>query len=393
MKCDATESNSLSSTVQVSSGSHGGAKYTRAYDDRKRPVRGLWIRGEKFYAQLSITDTTTGEKKVKRVPLSATTTGAAKKEMDKLKLKREENALPVLGRTPKFSEYADSYFAHFELLKGAKRGSTIEKEKGIIELWKAHLGETRLNHITLAQINAMRAKRQAAGMKARTVNLDVIALRNVLKKAVEDGHLKSLPMHGMRPLKAIPPKRRFISMEEIEKVCTEARELSKNGQQFTDYVKLMAFCGSRRDETLRLKWSDVDWGRKQLTVGADGLAKNHESRIVDFNPALESHLADMLKRRAPDSQWLFPSPQRGNKDIHAKTFKETLNEARESTVPDFNFHDCRHYFISKCVMAGIDFMTISEWVGHRDGGVLIGKVYGHLANDHRQAQAQKVSLD
>ena len=42
-------------------------------------------------------------------------------------------------RTPKFSEYADTYFAHFELLKGAKRGSTIEKEKGIIELWKAHL--------------------------------------------------------------------------------------------------------------------------------------------------------------------------------------------------------------------------------------------------------------
>ena len=33
-----------------------------------------------------------------------------------------------------------------------------------------------------------------------------------------------------------------------------------------------------------------------------------------------------------------------------------------------------------CVMNGIDYMTIARWVGHRDGGVLIGKVYGrHMA--------------
>ena len=40
-----------------------------------------------------------------------------------------------------------------------------------------------------------------------------------------------------------------------------------------------------------------------------------------------------------------------------------------------------------CVMSGVDFMTIAAWVGHRDGGVLIGKVYGHLANEHRKAMA------
>ena len=26
-------------------------------------------------------------------------------------------------------------------------------------------------------------------------------------------------------------------------------------------------------------------------------------------------------------------------------------------LPDFGFHDCRHYFISRCVMSGIDNMT------------------------------------
>jgi len=39
-----------------------------------------------------------------------------------------------------------------------------------------------------------------------------------------------------------------------------------------------------------------------------------------------------------------------------------------------------------------DFMTIAQWVGHVDGGVLIGKVYGHLANEHRQRMAQLVQF-
>jgi hypothetical protein len=43
-------------------------------------------------------------------------------------------------------------------------------------------------------------------------------------------------------------------------------------------------------------------------------------------------------------------------------------------------------------MTGIDFMSIAAWVGHKDGGVLIGKVYGHLADDHRKRQAQRLSF-
>jgi hypothetical protein len=43
-------------------------------------------------------------------------------------------------------------------------------------------------------------------------------------------------------------------------------------------------------------------------------------------------------------------------------------------------------------MSGIDFMTSAAWAGHKDGGVLIGKVYGHLANEHRKAMAEKLQF-
>jgi site-specific recombinase XerD len=50
----------------------------------------------------------------------------------------------------------------------------------------------------------------------------------------------------------------------------------------------------------------------------------------------------------------------------------------------------RHYFISHAVMAGIDFKTIAHWVSHRDGGVLIGKLYGH--HDERQMQQMSAKM-
>ena len=57
---------------------------------------------------------------------------------------------------------------------------------------------------------------------------------------------------------------------------------------------------------------------------ADADTKNREARRVDFNAELETHLNAMHARRAPDSQWLFPSPQRDERDEHAKTFLESL---------------------------------------------------------------------
>ncbi len=45
---------------------------------------------------------------------------------------------------------------------------------------------------------------------------------------------------------------------------------------------------------------------------------------------------------------------------------------------------------SQCVMTGLDFMTIAAWLGHSDGGILVGKVYGHLVDTHKKAVARKL---
>ena len=372
----------------------------RVVDQRKRPIRGLWRRNDRYYAQLTVEGANTGVKRVKRVPLEEAKTDAqAVAKLQELLTQRRKGSLPVLKRTPKFTDYAQTYFDYYKQVKDAKRQSTLYTERLAINHWNEHLGHIRVDRITRAMVNSYIAKRQAAGLTGRTVNLEVICFRNVMKRAIDDGWITSLPTLNLRPLKWTPRKRQLVSAEDIDRLCKAAieggkdGEKFKNGQLFADYVKLMAYCGSRRSESLRLKWSDVDWQNQQLTIGSDGLAKNHQVRVVDFNPKLEALLKEMNSRKAPDSVWLFPSPQRGNQDKRTSSLVESMRQIRkEAGLPTFGFHDCRHFFISMCVMSGIDFMTIARWVGHQDGGVLIGKVYGHLSNEHAKRQAQKVDF-
>jgi integrase len=99
----------------------------------------------------------------------------------------------------------------------------------------------------------------------------------------------------------------------------------------------------------------------------------------------------MRDRRDPNSIWLFPSPKRGKIDRTVISLRESLNLVRDVVgLKDFGFHDCRHRFSSRCVMAGIDYMTIAKWLGNQDGGILVGKVYGHLSDEHRKRMAERL---
>jgi integrase len=55
-------------------------------------------------------------------------------------------------------------------------------------------------------------------------------------------------------------------------------------------------------------------------------------------------------------------------------------------------HDLRHLFATRCIESGVDIPTVSRWLGHKDGGALAMKTYGHLRREHSVAQAQKVSF-
>ena len=399
MKRAATPSNPVSSS---SSRRH---RYTKVLDNRKHPIRGLWRRNGSFYARITVEDDC-GRKSIKWVPLEAAQTASdAQEEFRKLLVERDENRLRPIGLAPLFSDYAQTYLDR--LTTSGKKADTLVTESGHINKWIAAIGHIRLDKVRPHHITNHLHGLRTAKKSARTCNLSLVCLRNVFKGARTDGHLKVSPAEGLDWFKTEKKAHRLYSPDEIDRLCeaalapryVEGRLAKdgeqgaplKNGVQFSDYLRFLQYSGCREQEALRIRWTDVDSTQGHIMIGAEGDAKNREARAVDLNPQLRQLLEDMAKRRAPDSQWLFPSPQRGERDDHAKTFRESLLLAREAAgLPDFGFHDLRRFFASRAVMSGIDFLTVSRWLGHKDGGILLGKSYAHLANEHRKTQAARL---
>jgi integrase len=120
--------------------------------------------------------------------------------------------------------------------------------------------------------------RLQAGIRPRTVNIDMIVPRNVLNEAKDEGLIIDLPTEGMKSKKVKPPVRSLLSPAAFENLSEAAADCGKNGVQLLDYLRLLAYSGTRRDEALALKWEDVNFKRKFLRIGADGFAKNRKAR-------------------------------------------------------------------------------------------------------------------
>lgn len=358
-------------------------RFAKVVDASKRPIRRLWRRNGRFYARLRIAGKGTW------VPIKAATPAEATAALNELLTQRRQSALPVLGRKPTVQAYlADTYLPRLASLEkaGHLRPATLAKLTRILNRWAAEVGAIRLNELQPRHVRAVTDKLLAEGLSGRTAELYVIGIRGLLKDARTDGHLATLPTESLRRLKSDPPVRRFYSVAEIDRLsecCT-----GKAGDLMRELIGFLRYSGARIQEALSLRWEDVDFERRHVRFGA-ATTKGRATRFVDWNPALEAHLRDMATRRR--SEWLFPSPHRTGE--RASNLYASLGEAaKKAGLEGFGFHDLRHHFASLAVMNGVDFMTLARWLGHADGGVLIGKVYGHLADDHAKRQADRLNL-
>jgi len=401
--------------------------YRKVFDSRKRRVRGLWLRNSRYFANLTVSDDL-GRKSTRMVPLAGSTLEAAKADYARLQTERADDRLRPVGLSPIFADYVN---VHTQLLEvSGKRASSVQKEIAYLKQWSKKIGNLRLNKIRGLHLNHALMEFSREGYAARSVNLHLMAIRGLFKAALRDAHVKPpLPFEGLTWKRVDQKARCLYTAQEIDQLCELALSVSKNGRQFVDYLRFMQYTGARRSEALRVRWDDVDFKRGHVVIAPEGDSKNRQPRHLDLNPKLEAHLKQMSTRRQPDSKFLFPSPQRGDKDASTKTFMESLrltrgaegcvcqdcqhvtvgadakccSQCRSERVTKldkllpvklqrFTFHDLRHHFVSYAVMSGIDFMTIAKWVGHKDGGVLIGKVYGHLADSHRKSQAARMNF-
>jgi len=185
----------------------------------------------------------------------------------------------------------------------------------------------------------------------------------------------------------------------------------------------LAYSGLRLGEARAVRWQDInfEFGTLLVTGGEDG-TRNHEVRTVPLFPPLRKLLETMWNRRKSRLVHKLrskgcgsPSPTGQSSGAGAtpeqpvcgqvgevsetpifklESAKKALGTAcRKLGLPNYGHHAMRHFFCSNAIEVGCDFKVIAGWLGHKDGGVLVARTYGHLRNEHSDAMAKRMTFE
>ena len=133
----------------------------------------------------------------------------------------------------------------------------------------------------------------------------------------------------------------------------------------TPIVLLALNTGLRRGEIFNLRWTDVDLVGAQLTVRGEG-AKSGQTRHVPLNAKPLTVAARRGRRLTSADGYVFPGRADSDDGRLDDVKKAWLPIVKAAKLTAFRFHDLRHTFASKLVMAGVDLNTVRELLGHSD---------------------------
>jgi integrase len=220
------------------------------------------------------------------------------------------------------------------------------------------------------------------GMAASSYNKTLGVLRGVMAAAVKAGVLYTDPSGGLKRMK--PAKKELIlpSAEQFKNIVDFiAGAGARQSRDCADMVRLLAYSGTRINEAARLRWDYLDTARGTLRIRGTKSASSDRYLPLFQNLKL---LLDEIRARRPHEAGTA-------RILHVRECKNSLAGAcAKAGVARMTHHDLRHLFATRCIEAGVDIPTVSRWLGHADGGALAMRTYGHLRQDHSQAQAAKV---
>lgn len=248
-----------------------------------------------------------------------------------------------------------------------------------------YFGPVPIRNVCTQQCEAWLAGR-GAKISAASYKHERRVLMVVLDYAIRDGLLLDNPARASVPIRKIPKSAIIIpTQQQFSKLIQAIRQADVRAKSAGDLVELLGYSGMRLGEAINLNWGDVDWDRKAFTItGGERLTKNSEARVVPLFPAMSGLLERIRGDRDPKpTDRVIPI---GN----AKT--AIITACKKAKLPAFMHHDCRHYFCSNAIEAGIDFKAIAGWLGHKDGGYLVAKTYGHLRDAHSFEMAKRMTF-
>lgn len=317
--------------------------------------------------------------------------------------KKELKAKEKLARLTTLQAFIDLEFANWYVAKYPKSG---EQELKSLKKNFSNLLPMQLRDINASLLEKLRTEMLTQKKSNATINRRFTTLKSVMSRAVE---WDVIPSHDLRKLKALTEDNsriRYLGFDEEErlkkalsardfKIKRERESGNKHRQErgyplladlserkFADYLEPLVILamntGLRKGELLSLTWQNINLERDFITVIAAN-AKSGKTRHIPLNQKAKSALTNW-KSDCKSLHWVFEREEgQPLKDIK-KSWSAILESAN---IKDFRFHDLRHHFASKLVMAGVDLNTTRELLGH--GSLDMTLRYSHLAPEHKAA--------
>lgn len=270
----------------------------------------------------------------------------------------------------------------------------------------------RIDAITGRDLEQLRTAWLQAGNKPSTVNRKMGTISGVFTRAVEWGLIEAHPMDKLKALKVdTKGSVRYLVEEESARLraALDARQdearteretankwrldrgkepmASLLGLHFTDHLKPMVLVslntGLRRGELFDLTWSAINFTTKTITVVGD-MTKTVETRHIPMNKETLATL-EAWKTQGTGMGYVFPGQAGGRLDDVKTAWQGLLQRAE---VEGFRWHDMRHDFASRLVMAGVPLNTVRELLGHSD--IKMTLRYAHLAPGTKAAAVELI---
>lgn len=333
----------------------------------------------------------------------------AKQAERNLLLDVEENGLPSNQsdgfQDPTFEELASLWLENY---KTTVKPSTFENVKSKVEkMTEEHFDGLKLKKITVAYCQKVVIELSKTYV---LYNHYLSVINRIFKYAVLMDILDSNPFD-----KVIKPKSRqtqrkgnFLTKEELREFLKLAQTATLS--YFFPLVHLMSYTGLRQGEALALKWSDIDFENKKITVDKTATRikekqtlqtpkTKNSKRVISIDPTTLSILKSWKKNQIKiyfkngkhfegDENFIFTN-QRGEW-VHIHNFIRYFKRfIADHKIKPITPHGLRHTHASLLFSAGVEPKNISDRLGHSTVQITLD-LYTHITEEQRADTVDKL---
>lgn len=221
-------------------------------------------------------------------------------------------------------------------------------------------GHKLLSEISRREVQAFHHALLAEGLSPATCNHHVVLIRRFLSVAVsldliQKNVLRGIPLMPVDNLRDV-----FLSPEQtarfVEVLTTDAN------RSVCMALLFMLNTASRKMETLKAKWSDIDL-ESQLWYIPAANNKSKRPKTLPLNSGAMQVLMQLESKGK--SEYLFPSPEAGRPyTTIARVFWRLREKA--GLPENFRVHDLRSSFSARYLGAGGSIFSLQKLLGHQD---------------------------